>query len=103
MMILVTHWCMRKKMPEAEQQTLKFPIPLWPVGPAFAIAFMVLCICLLGINEGSRPALYSGAIWIVLLVIVYNAVVKSKEIPLTTLAEGKEGAEASVNESVEDD
>ena len=102
LMILVTHWCMRKKMPEVEQKTLKFPIPLWPVGPAFAIAFMVLCICLLGINEGSRPALYSGAIWIVLLVIVYNAVVKSKEIPLTTLAEGKEEAETSLDESGED-
>ncbi len=89
LMILLTHWCMRKKMSPEEQKTLKFPIPLWPVGPALAIAFMVLCICLLGITEASRPALYSGAIWIVLLVVCYYGFVKGKEIPLTTLAEGE--------------
>lgn len=93
LMILLTHWCMRRKMPEEEVKTLKFPVPFWPIAPALAIAFMAICISLLGINEGSRPALYSGAIWIVLLVIIYNAFVKDKEIPLTTLAEG-DGEEA---------
>ena len=88
LMILASHWCMRKKMTPEEVKTLKFPIPLWPVAPAVAIGFLIFTIFLLGVSEGSRPALYSGAIWIVGLVVVYFAFVKGKEIPLTTLAEG---------------
>lgn len=96
LMILITHWGMRRKMSQEEVGKLKFPVPFWPIAPALSIAFMVLCICLLGVNSGSRPALYSGAIWIILLVIVYHLAVKGKVIPLTTLAENnaEDGAAA---------
>ncbi len=87
LMILLSHYSMRKKMSPETVKTLKFPIIWWPVAPMAAIGFLVLTIILLGVNEASRPALYSGIVWIVGMSLIYNKFVKDKEIPLTTLAE----------------
>lgn len=87
LMILLSHWCMRRKMPREVAGALRFPVPWWPVAPAAAIGFLVFTIVLLGVNEASRPALYGGVIWIVGLSIVYLKIVKGREIPLTMLAE----------------
>ncbi|WP_431276619.1 amino acid permease [Variovorax ureilyticus] len=87
LMILLSHWCMRRKMSREAARALRFPVPWWPVAPAAAIGFLVLTIVLLGVNEASRPALYGGAIWIIGLSLAYWKFVKDREIPLTTLAE----------------
>ncbi|MGO4391521.1 amino acid permease [Variovorax sp. M-6] len=87
LMILLSHYCMRRKMSKEEARALKFPVPWWPVAPMAAIGFLVFTIVLLGVNEASRPALYGGVAWIVGLSIVYLRFVRGKEIPLTTLAE----------------
>jgi histidine transporter len=87
LMILLSHWRMRRTMSVQEARSLRFPVPWWPVAPAAAIAFLVFTIALLGLNEASRPALYGGVIWIAGLSIVYWKFVRQREIPLTTLAE----------------
>lgn len=87
LMILLSHWCMRRKMLKEEVRGLKFPVPWWPVAPATAIGFLVLTIVLLGVNEASRPALYGGVLWVAGMSFVYWKFVREKEIPLTTLAE----------------
>jgi histidine transporter len=87
LMILLSHWCMRRKMLKEEVRGLGFPVPWWPVAPAAAIGFLAFTIVLLGVNEASRPALYSGVLWIVGMSIVYWKFVREKEIALTTLAE----------------
>ena len=46
---------------------LKFKVPLWPVGPALAIAFMMFVIGVLGYMEDTRVALYVGAGWVALV------------------------------------
>ncbi|MBN9116145.1 MAG: proline-specific permease ProY, partial [Pandoraea sp.] len=57
----------------------KFKVPLWPVGPALAIAFMLFVIGVLGFMEDTRVALYVGAGWIVLMSVAYQFGVKPKE------------------------
>jgi len=89
LMILLSHWCMRRKMSREEAKALKFQVPGWPVAPAAAIAFLAFTIVLLGVNEASRPALYAGVLWIVGMSVVYWKFVRGREIPLTTLAEAR--------------
>lgn len=89
LMILLSHYCMRKKMSPEEVKTLKFPVPMWPVAPIAAIGFLVFTIILLGFNKSTIWALVCGVVWIVWLVTYYFIFVKGKEIPLTTLAEGE--------------
>ncbi|MDY7820563.1 proline-specific permease ProY, partial [Burkholderia pseudomallei] len=50
-----------------EVRALKFKVPLWPVGPALAIAFMLFVIGVLGTMEDTRVALYVGAGWVLLM------------------------------------
>jgi histidine transporter len=43
---------------------LKFKVPLWPMGPTVAIAFLLFVIGILGYVEDTRIALYVGFAWI---------------------------------------
>jgi histidine transporter len=47
-------------------------VPLWPVGPALAIAFMVFVVTMLGWFEETRVALYAGLAWLVWLAAIYR-------------------------------
>ncbi|WP_044875099.1 amino acid permease [Pseudomonas sp. LFM046] len=71
LMILLAQVGMRRGMSRAEVAALKFPVPLWPVAPAAAIAFMVFVFGVLGYFPDSRPALWVGAVWIALLAVAY--------------------------------
>ncbi|OKP03876.1 amino acid permease [Xenorhabdus eapokensis] len=76
LMILLSQYVMRRKMPAEEVRQLKFPVPFWPVAPTLAIAFMAFVIAVLGYFPNTRIALYVGIVWIVLLTISYYLWVK---------------------------
>lgn len=75
-MILVSQVAMRRKMTPEQVSKLKFPVPLWPVGPALAIIFMLFIFGVLGYFEDTRIALYVGIVWLVILAVVYALWVK---------------------------
>jgi histidine transporter len=72
LMILLTQVAMRRAMNAEEAAQLKFPVPLWPYGPAAAIVFMLFIFGVLGYFPDNRAALIVGAVWIVLLVVAYH-------------------------------
>ncbi|PHM24374.1 amino acid permease [Xenorhabdus ehlersii] len=76
LMILLSQYVMRRKMPAEEAKQLKFSVPFWPVAPTLAIAFMAFVIVVLGYFPNTRIALYVGIVWIVLLTISYYLWVK---------------------------
>jgi histidine transporter len=82
LMILLSQVAMRRRLSTEEVAALKFKVPLWPVGPALAIAFMLFVIGVLGYTEDTRIALYVGAGWIVLMSMAYRFGVKPKEVQL---------------------
>lgn len=67
LMILLSQFRMRTCLSAEEVRALKFKVPLWPVGPAVAIAFMLFVIGILGYEQDTRIALYVGAGWIALV------------------------------------
>lgn len=79
LMILLAQFAMRRKMTAEEVSKLKFPVPLWPVGPVLAIIFMLFIFGVLGYFEDTRIALYVGIGWLVLLTGAYALWVKKPE------------------------
>ncbi|MDX4945328.1 MULTISPECIES: amino acid permease [Providencia] len=79
LMILVSQVAMRKKMTPEQVASLKFPVPLWPVGPVLAIIFMLFIFGVLGYFEDTRIALYVGIVWLVILTGAYALWVKKSE------------------------
>ena len=78
LMILLSQVAMRRKLSSAQIKALDFPVIGWPYAPAFAIAFMVFILAMMGYFPDSRPAIYVGITWLILLCIAYNIWVKPK-------------------------
>ena len=76
LMILLTQVAMRRSMTREQVAELKFPVPFWPYAPAAAIVFMLFVFGVLGYFPDTQAALLVGAVWIVLLVVVYLLWVK---------------------------
>ncbi|AOA59614.1 amino acid permease [Acinetobacter larvae] len=76
LMILLSHVAMRRQMSAAEVKALEFPMIAWPIAPIFAIAFLVFIFVIIGYFEDSRPAIYVGFAWLLLLSIAYALWVK---------------------------
>ena len=76
LMILLSQVGMRRSMSREQVAALQFPVPLWPVGPAVAIAFMLFVFGVLGYFPDTQPALWVGAVWIALLGAAYWTWVK---------------------------
>ncbi len=79
LMILLSQVAMRRKLSTAEIKALDFPVIGWPYAPAFAIGFMVFILVMMGYFPDSRPAIYVGITWLVLLMIVYRIWVKPQQ------------------------
>lgn len=79
LMILLSQVAMRRKMSKEQIKALDFPVIGWPYALAFAIAFMLFILAMMGYFPDSRPALYVGITWLVLLCIAYNIWVKPKQ------------------------
>ncbi|WP_334001264.1 amino acid permease [Burkholderia gladioli] len=80
LMILLSQVAMRRRLARAEVEALKFRVPLWPLGPALAIAFMLFVVAMIGWFEDTRVALYAGLGWLVWLWLVYQ--VRRRGTPL---------------------
>lgn len=79
LMILLSQVAMRRKLSAAEIKALDFPVIGWPIAPAFAIIFMLFILAMMGYFPDSRPAIYVGAGWLILLWIAYMIWVKPKQ------------------------
>ncbi|MFJ1341054.1 amino acid permease [Pseudomonas caricapapayae] len=71
LMILLSQMVMRRGMSAEEVAGLSFPVPLWPVGPACAAAFMLFIFGVLAWFPDTRMALYVGIGWLALLSLGY--------------------------------
>lgn len=79
LMILLSQVAMRRKLSAAEIKALDFPVIGWPIAPAFAIIFMLFILAMMGYFPDSRPAIYVGAGWLILLWIAYMIWVRPKQ------------------------
>ncbi|WP_426576871.1 amino acid permease [Xenorhabdus stockiae] len=77
LMILLSQYMMRRKMPAEEAKQLQFPVPFWPIAPMLTIAFMAFIIVVLGYFPHTRVALYVGLGWVALLTACYFLWVKT--------------------------
>ncbi|ALH96271.1 amino acid permease [Acinetobacter equi] len=78
LMILISQIGMRRKLSKTEIQALDFPIVGWPYAPAFAIIFMVFVLAIIAYFPTSRPAIYVGGTWLLILAIFYYVKIKPK-------------------------
>ncbi|WP_269913838.1 amino acid permease [Acinetobacter sp. HY1485] len=78
LMILLSHLGMRKKLSKEEIKALDFPMIGFPIAPILATLFMVFVIGMIGYFPDTRPALYVGAVWLILLGIAYKFWIKPK-------------------------
>ncbi len=81
MMILLSQAALRRRLSPAEVNALKFKVPLWPIGPALTILFMLFVIMMLGYFQETRVALYSGMAWLVWLLLIFHLYTKAKLAP----------------------
>nr|WP_174505310.1 amino acid permease [Acinetobacter sp. Marseille-Q1620] len=79
LMILLSQVAMRRKMSKEEIKSLDFPVIGWPYAPAFAIVFMVFILIMMGYFPESRPAIFVGIGWLLLLWLSYMIWVKPKQ------------------------
>lgn len=79
LMILLSQVAMRRKLSKEEIKALDFPVIGWPYAPAFAIVFMLFILAMMAYFPDSRPAMYVGAVWLVILWVAYYFKVKPKQ------------------------
>lgn len=80
LMILLSQIAMRRRLSPQETAALKYKVPLWPLGPALAVVFMVFVIAVLGYAEGTRVSLYVGIVWVILMSALWHFVVQPKRV-----------------------
>ena len=78
LMILLSQIGMRRKMTKEEVKALDFPVIGWPIAPAFAVIFMLFILAMIAYFPDSRPAIYVGIGWLVILWFAFHFKVKPK-------------------------
>ncbi|MDU4291401.1 amino acid permease [Mixta calida] len=78
LMILLSHFAMRRSLTEQERDDIRFPVPFWPVAPAITLLFMLLVIGVLGAVAETRMALIAGLFWLAGLTLIYFWRVKKR-------------------------
>jgi AAT family amino acid transporter len=71
LMILLAQVASRRGMPHEEREALEFPVPLWPYGQLFAIAFILFTIGIMVWQSEYHTALAVGVGFIVLMSALY--------------------------------
>ncbi|MGV3344259.1 amino acid permease [Enterobacteriaceae bacterium LUAb1] len=71
LMILLSHFAMRRKLSPQARKAILFPVPFWPVAPVLTLLFMLLVIGVLGAVPETRLALVVGGIWLCIMTTVY--------------------------------
>ncbi|MDO4917272.1 MAG: amino acid permease [Rothia sp. (in: high G+C Gram-positive bacteria)] len=77
-MILISHIAFKRQLTR-EGATSEFPTPAWPWASYLALAFMLAILVQFAFFEDTRLALLVGAIWSVLLFILYKMLPKTQE------------------------
>lgn len=80
LMILLAQVAMRKQMPIDEQRALTFPVPLWPYGQWFAIAFILCTFGIMAWLPDFRLALGIGVAFTAIMTVLYYATGRHKAI-----------------------
>lgn len=78
LMILLSHFAMRRSLSTEARADIRFPVPFWPVAPALTLLFMLLVIGVLGAVAETRLALIAGLVWLALLTIIYFWRIKNR-------------------------
>ena len=71
LMILLAHIASRRNISPAEEQNLKFPVPFWPYGQWFAVAFILFTFGTMVWMEEFHTALIVGVAFLILMSILY--------------------------------
>ncbi|GAA3513031.1 amino acid permease [Corynebacterium pilbarense] len=71
LMILLAHIASRRNISPAEEQNLKFPVPLWPFGQWFSVAFILFTFGTMVWMEEFHTALIVGVAFLILMTILY--------------------------------
>ena len=71
LMILLAHIASRRNISPAEEQILKFPVPFWPYGQWFAVAFILFTFGTMVWMEEFHTALIVGVAFLILMTILY--------------------------------
>ncbi|OTG82471.1 proline-specific permease ProY [Acinetobacter sp. ANC 4558] len=95
LMILISQIGMRRKLSKEEVKALDFPVIGWPYAPAFAVVFLVFVLIIIGYFPDSRPAIYVGGIWLIILGLVYYFKIKPNQ---RLLSQHQEERRTSVDE-----
>ena len=80
LMILLAQVASRRRMPYAEAQALKFPVPFWPYGQWFAIAFILFSFGIMVWLPEFHLALIVGVAFLALMTVLYYVTGRPKAI-----------------------
>lgn len=69
--VLVTQMKFRRSLARTQREWLTFPMPFYPYGSLFALAFLALVIGLMAYFPDTRLALIIGPLWLVLLTALF--------------------------------
>ncbi len=78
-MIVIAHLGYRKAVAIGETRPVAYRMPFSPYTNWFVVAFLILVAILLGLDEGTRVALYVAPIWFTILGIGYQLVKRCAE------------------------
>ena len=71
-LIVIAHLGYRKAIAIGEAQPVAYRMPGSPYTNWFVVAFLVLVVILLSLDEGTRVALYVAPVWFTILGIGYQ-------------------------------
>src|SRR5699024_6047896 len=80
LMILLAQVSSRRGMSRAERDALEFPVPLWPYGQVFAIAFILFTLGIMVWEPEYHTALAVGAGFTALMSVLYIATVRRRSL-----------------------
>ncbi|MGO3507632.1 MAG: proline-specific permease ProY, partial [Brachybacterium tyrofermentans] len=75
LMILLAQVASRRGMSRQERTELAFPVPLWPFGQIFAIAFIVFTFGIMVWQPGYHTALLVGAGFLAIMSLLYTVTI----------------------------
>ncbi|MEJ6014205.1 amino acid permease [Corynebacterium sp. H127] len=78
LMILLAQVASRRHMSATEQAALKFPVPLWPYGQYFAIAFIIFTFGIMAWQPDFHSALIVGVAFTLVMTVLYFVTGASK-------------------------
>ena len=80
LMILLAHLASRRNMTPAQAEALRFPVPFWPYGQWFAVAFILFTFAIMAWLPQYHLALAVGVGFLVLMTALYFITGRNKAI-----------------------